>query len=87
MAINIKNPEAERLARDLAARTGVSLTEAVVVALRERAERVHAAEDEGDSASRVQRILDVARAMGPLPEPWRSTGHGDLLYDDLGLPR
>jgi len=87
MAINIKNTEAERLARELADRTGVSLTEAVLTALRERAERVNAAEEDGDAARRVQRILDLARAMGPLPEPWRSTGHGNLLYDDLGLPR
>jgi len=36
MALNIKHPEAERLARELAAATGENLTEAVVNALRER---------------------------------------------------
>jgi antitoxin VapB len=33
MAVSIKNPETERLARDLASRTGVSITEAITVAL------------------------------------------------------
>ena len=36
MALNLKNEETERLARELAARTGESLTVAVTVALQER---------------------------------------------------
>ncbi len=36
MALSIKHPEADQLARELAAVTGESLTEAVLVALRER---------------------------------------------------
>lgn len=39
MALSIKHPEADRLARELAARTGETLTEAVVTALRERLAR------------------------------------------------
>ncbi|AHJ41299.1 putative antitoxin [Mycobacterium tuberculosis HKBS1] len=39
MALSIKHPEADRLARALAARTGETLTEAVVTALRERLAR------------------------------------------------
>jgi len=39
MALSIKHPEADRLARELAARTGESLTEAVLNALRERLTR------------------------------------------------
>ncbi|MCB9530155.1 MAG: type II toxin-antitoxin system VapB family antitoxin, partial [Myxococcales bacterium] len=39
MALSIKNDEADRLARELAALTGESLTEAVVVSLRERLAR------------------------------------------------
>ncbi|HUS07361.1 MAG TPA: type II toxin-antitoxin system VapB family antitoxin [Bryobacteraceae bacterium] len=35
----MKNPEADRLARELAAQTGESLTDAVINALRERLER------------------------------------------------
>ena len=39
MTLNIKNPEAHRLAKQLAAATGESLTTAVIVVLRERLER------------------------------------------------
>jgi len=41
MALSVKQPEADRLARELAAATGESLTEAVVSALRERLLRQH----------------------------------------------
>jgi len=40
MALNIKSDEADRLARELAAVTGESLTTAVTVALQERLKRV-----------------------------------------------
>ena len=39
MALSIKNPEADELARRLAAITGESITEAIIVALRERLRR------------------------------------------------
>jgi hypothetical protein len=39
MALSIENPEAEKLARELARRTGESITEAVVNSLRERLRR------------------------------------------------
>jgi len=38
MALNIKNPETERLARELARRRGQSITEAVTGALRKEVE-------------------------------------------------
>ena len=42
MALNIKHPDADRLARELAAKTGESLTDAVLNALRERLRREEA---------------------------------------------
>jgi antitoxin VapB len=36
MALSLKDPEADRLAREIADRTGETLTGAIVVALRER---------------------------------------------------
>ena len=42
MALSIKSDEADQLARELAAETGETLTEAVVIALRERLDREHA---------------------------------------------
>jgi antitoxin VapB len=41
MAVNLKNPEAERLLTELAERTGQSLTEAATQAFRERLARLN----------------------------------------------
>jgi antitoxin VapB len=87
MSLNIKNPDAEDLARRLAQATGESVTRAVTVALQERLERV---EHQATAAteSRFTRMMEIARdAGGRWVEPYRSTPHGDLLYDERGLPR
>jgi antitoxin VapB len=87
MAINIKNPETEQLARELAAATGESLTAAVTEAVRERLVRVRNAASRDDPRERAQRILQIgATIAAALPEPWASRAHGELLYDESGLP-
>ena len=87
VSLNIKNEEAERLARRLAGVTGESVTTAVMVAVRERLERVQG-EDEGGAVARAERLREIARdAAGRWVEPYRSADHGDLLYDEAGLPR
>jgi len=83
MSLNIKNEEAHRLASELARATGESMTVAVTEAIRERLERVREKSDD-----MVERILRIARECGPLwKEPYRSADHGDLLYDEKGLPK
>jgi antitoxin VapB len=38
--------------------------------------------------SLAKRLLDIAKECAPLfKEPYRSTDHGDLLYDEKGLPK
>jgi antitoxin VapB len=87
VSLNIKNEEAERLARQLAAATGESVTRAVTVAVRERLDRVQG-EDDGAAAERVARMREIAvDAARRWVEPYRSAEHGDLLYDEAGLPR
>ncbi len=84
MGMNIKDPEAHRLAQELAAMTGETLTRAVTESVRERLTRLQG-EKRGDLAARLLAIgEDCARR---LPEPYRSTDHADLLYGDDGLPR
>ena len=84
MSLNIKNKEAHRLAEELARLTGESMTTAVTVSLRERLERLGRAR--GDRLA--DRLLAIGRdCAGRLKEPFRSAAHGDLLYDDRGLPR
>jgi antitoxin VapB len=87
MALNIKNPEAENLAHRLAAATGESLTGAVTTALRERLARVQAS-DQSAAAERAQRLRAVSQdASGRWAEAYRTGQHGDLLYDEVGLPQ
>jgi len=84
MSMNIKNEDAHRLARHLSKLTGESLTTAVTTALRERLDRLRAEQNEGLTA----RVLAIGQDCAKhLREPVRSTDHGDLLYDERGLPR
>ncbi len=84
MALNIKNPETHKLAEELARRTGENLTEAVTTAVRERLERVRHSQ-RGPRIQRLQRIADDIAAR--FKEPFKSIDHGDLLYDEKGLPK
>jgi len=87
MSLNIKNSEAERLARKLAAATGETVTGAVTAAVRERLDRVQR-EDRAAGEARAARIREItADAAGRWVEPYRIADHGQLLYDELGLPR
>jgi antitoxin VapB len=84
MGLNLKNDEAHQLARELAALTGESLTAAVTVAVRERLERIRARK----RGSLANRLLAIGKDCAPrLKEPFRTIDHGDLLYDERGLPR
>ena len=84
MSLNIKRPETHRLAQELAELTGESLSDAVTVALRERLERVRGRQRDG----LAERLLAIGRdAAWRIKEPYRSIDHGDLLYDERGLPK
>jgi antitoxin VapB len=84
MGLNIKNEEAHRLARELARATGESMTVAVSEAIRERLERVRGKSKKG----LAERILEIGRdCAAHLKEPYKSVDHGDLLYDEKGLPK
>lgn len=84
MAMNIKNPETQRLVEELAAITGESLTAAITTAVRERLNRLHRGQPIGLAEHLMQIGQDCALH---LREPFRSSPHGDLLYDEKGLPR
>ena len=84
MSLNIKNEKTHRLVRQLARLTGESMTAAVDQAVRERLDRVRQVRG-GDMA---ERLLKIGRECAPLwKEPYRSIDHGELLYDEKGLPK
>jgi antitoxin VapB len=84
MSLNIKNEKTHRLIRQLARLTGESMTAAVDKAVQERLEKVRAK----SGADRVKRILEIGKECAAhLKEPYRSIDHGELLYDEKGLPK
>ncbi|HZB88700.1 MAG TPA: type II toxin-antitoxin system VapB family antitoxin [Terracidiphilus sp.] len=85
--MNIKNPETEQLARELASRTGESLTLAITVALKERLERQQ--ERSPKPSDRLQKLIELSARTAPLMNDGRTTKElFDELYDDeTGLPK
>jgi antitoxin VapB len=83
MALNIKDPEADRLARALASETGESLTAAVTVSLRERLERVRGAAAADALADELNAIALRCAALPVLDD----RSEDEILgYDAHGLP-
>ena len=85
MSINIKNEETCRLARELAGMTGETMTAAITIALGDRLER----ERRRLRADVLARELHVigqrcAKLLGPGPS---AVEHGELLYDERGMPK
>ncbi len=85
MSLNIKNEETCRLARELARLTGESMTGAITVALQERLRR----EQRQRRADAVARDLQAIgqRCASLLGEGPSAVDHGELLYDERGLPK
>jgi antitoxin VapB len=84
LALNIRNPETERLASDVARRTGETKTEAVTQALRERLARLRRRRSERRLADELEAIAEHCANL-----PVLDTRSPDeiLEYDDRGLSR
>jgi antitoxin VapB len=83
MPLSIKDPETERLARDLARRTGESITTATKRALEERLHRV------SGSRRKAQLLEDLAairERCAQLPTLDKREPDDVLGYDEDGLP-
>ncbi|MFN7922527.1 MAG: type II toxin-antitoxin system VapB family antitoxin [Bryobacteraceae bacterium] len=78
----IENPVADVLARELASRTGETLEDAVVNALRERLERAEKRRKERVA----ERLLAIGRACAALPDHDTRSADEILGYDETGLP-
>jgi antitoxin VapB len=83
MALNIKDPRVDRLARDLAAVTGESITTAVGQALTERLERVQG----GATLDRKRTAIRHAQAaFAAMPVHDARSAEDIIGYDERGLP-
>jgi antitoxin VapB len=86
VALNIKNEETLRLARELARRKGETLTMAVTIALKERLERQ---QEPPRRKSRMEALLKFSEQCAPLFKDGRTGNEmiNDLYDDETGLPK
>jgi antitoxin VapB len=85
MALSLKDPETDRLAREVARLTGESLTEAVRTSLAERLERER--HRRGRSGKSLAEELDeIALRCAALPDLDTRTADEIIGYDENGLP-
>jgi antitoxin VapB len=82
MTLNVKDPEAHRLAQAIAKATGETMTRVVTEALRERFERLQSHRGKAS----VEELLAIAkRASAQVKRPYLD--HAEFLYDERGLPK
>lgn len=83
MALTIQHREAEQLARVLAERTGQSIEQAVINALRESLAR----EPEPRPVRQQSALMAIGRACATLPDHDTRSADEVLGYDQDGVPR
>jgi antitoxin VapB len=83
MAISIRNPKAEELAREVAAESGENLTQAIIHALEERLERLKGRKMTEDLAEEIMKISERCSALPQLDD---RTPEEILGYDSKGVP-
>lgn len=83
MALNIKDAETDRLARELSAVAGESLTVATRTALAERLERLQRRAGRSAQRAEILALIELGRS-----EPDRDPrSHEEIVgYDETGLP-
>lgn len=82
MALNIKDPETDRLARQLADLTGEKITDAVKTAVRERLDR----ETRNRGKASLEELLAIADRIASQPVIDPRTPEEIIGYDENGLP-
>ena len=83
MALSIRNPKTEKLARELAAESGETITMAITHALEERLERLRGRSTPSDMIEELMKISMRCRAI--LDKDKRSADE-ILGYDAAGVP-
>jgi antitoxin VapB len=84
MALNIKDEETDRLAREVAQRAGESLTEAIRIALQERLQRLSGKQR---ASTQREKIYEILQRVDALPRKTDLTDDEILGYDEHGIPR
>ena len=85
MALSIKDPEADRLAREVAALTGESLTAAVRQSLAQRLEREK--RRRAGSRALAEQLDELAKECAALPDFVTRSPDEIIGYDEYGVAR
>lgn len=84
MAISIKSPETDRLARQLAAATGETITVAITIAMRQRLDLVE--RKRRNKAALLEEIRAISHHCASLPVLDTRSEDEILGYDENGIP-
>jgi antitoxin VapB len=84
MALSIRNPKAEKLAREIAAESGETITQAITVALEERLERLRGRSTTTDL---VEEMLRISKRCSAIPVRDQRSCDEILGYDPSGVPK
>jgi antitoxin VapB len=84
MAISIKSLDVERLAREVASKTGDSLTGAIKASLEERLERL---KKQRSNHILLDQLKEILRRVDALPVLDSRCSDEIVGYDEQGLPR
>jgi antitoxin VapB len=83
MALNIKDPHTDQLAREVAKQAGESLTQAIRVALEERLQRLSGRRR---AATRREKLYEILHRVDALPRVDERSEEEILGYDEHGIP-
>jgi antitoxin VapB len=83
MALSLKDKETDRLAREIVALTGESITDAVRISLAERLGRERLRR--GRTASLSSRLLEIGAQCAALPDQDTRTPEEIVGYDENGM--
>jgi antitoxin VapB len=84
MTLHIRNPTADLLARQLAAKLNTSVTNAVIDALRERLANAPAHPDSYEA--KLARVREIQNKVAAMPILDHRSADEILGYDENGLP-
>ncbi len=87
MGMNIKDTQAHSMARELAALTGQSLTEAVKMALQQALVGIKASQSTAKPRPLSDRLNEIALRCAALPDADDRKSDDILGYDENGLPQ
>ena len=84
MALSIRNPKAEKLARELAAESGENITQAITRSLEERLQRLRG---RSTATDQFEEITKISKRCSEIPDRDQRSPDEILTYGPAGVPQ